>query len=274
MLKPYSKCLFLFLTFSLVLLTVPYIGKTSNLSFSGSHLYAQEDGAAEPTPAPAEAEEGEEHGDEPALPGQSYLVWFFTSMGPTFTIIFGVMSVTFVSLTVMNWLTINRNQIMPKDFVDKFKEKLDSADFQDAYEFARENESTQAKIVAAGLAKMQSGYEASQRAMSDIAEEEIMALEHRLGYISLIAGIAPMVGLLGTVVGMISAFQTIATAGTAPQASELAGTISFALITTEVGLFIAIPALVVYEVFRNKLALIVLELTIQTENLMNRFNTK
>ena len=80
-----------------------------------------------------------------------------------------------------------------------------------------------------------------------------------------------MIGLLGTVYGMVESFNVIARSPSAPQASELAGGISTALITTEVGLFIAVPAIICYEYLRNKLALLVLELNVQTENLMSRF---
>lgn len=213
--------------------------------------------------------------DDDELPkqGDSYLVWFIGALGPIFAPAFAITSIIFVTLVIMNWMSISRKNIMPMDVVDQFKEKLEEQDFQGAYEVAKESDSPQGKILAAGLAKMSGGYEAAQQAMSDVAEEEITRIEQKLGYIALIGGIAPMLGLLGTVYGMVQSFQVIAISGTAPQASELAGGISTALITTEVGLFIAIPATIIYEYLRNKFALLVLELTVQTENLMGRFKS-
>jgi biopolymer transport protein ExbB len=287
MLKTFRNILpagiFFLLPFFIVLLCNSFTGKTGSDTisqfFPQSAVYAQEEGGdAAPAPAAnnnaADDEEGSAASNEPAPKGESYLVWFIGALGPVFAPLFAITSVIFVALAVMNWMSISRNQVMPQSFIDKFKEKLEASEFQEAYEVAKENDSQQAKILAAGLAKMQSGYEAAQQAMSDVAEEEIMNMEQKLGYLSLIAGIAPMLGLLGTVVGMVQSFQVIATSGTAPEASELAKGISTALITTEVGLFIAIPAMVIYEILRNKLAHIILELTVQTENLMARFNTK
>ncbi len=241
------------------------IGLTSTSVFpTTAAVYAQEDGDAgadEGGAAPAQAEKVTE----------SYLVWYLKALGPIFAPAFFILSVFFVTFVILNYMAINRNNVMPQPMVDQFSAQLDEKNYQEAYETAKASESAQGKILAAGLAKMGSGYETAERAMSDVAEEEIMRLEHRLGFVSMIAGLAPMVGLLGTVYGMVESFNVIARSASAPQASELAGGISTALITTEVGLFIAIPAIIFYEILRNKLALLVLEMTVQTESLMARF---
>jgi len=88
---------------------------------------------------------------------------------------------------------------------------------------------------------------------------------------ALIGTISPMVGLLGTVQGMIASFNVIATATTAPKPAELAQGISTALFTTLVGLFVAIPAIAAYSIIRNRIARLVLEVGIVSEGLMNRF---
>jgi biopolymer transport protein ExbB len=80
-----------------------------------------------------------------------------------------------------------------------------------------------------------------------------------------------MVGLFGTVHGMISSFYAIAVAGATPEASKLAGGISTALLTTLIGLAIAIPAIAAFNILRNRVARLVLEVGIVSENLMNRF---
>ncbi len=234
-------------------------------------VYAQEEGEAAAAPAAAPAANASTE-DVSEGGGGSVLMWYLTALGP-FAPVFGIISVLFVMLVVMNWMAINRNSIMPLEMIEAFKTHLDEEDFQAAYESAKESESPQGKVLAAGLAKMASGYAAAEQSMSDVAEEEIMRMEQKLGYIATIASISPMVGLLGTVFGMVASFYVIASSPTTPQASELAAGISTALITTQIGLIIAIPAIIIYEFFRNKLALLVLEMTVQTENLMNRFKT-
>ena len=99
-----------------------------------------------------------------------------------------------------------------------------------------------------------------------------MKLEHRLSYIALIGTVSPMIGLLGTVQGMIASFQVIATSPTAPKPAQLADGISTALFTTLVGLMIAIPAVAAYNILRNRIARLVLEVGILSEDLMSRFS--
>jgi biopolymer transport protein ExbB len=101
-----------------------------------------------------------------------------------------------------------------------------------------------------------------------------MKLEHRLSYMALIGTVSPMIGLLGTVQGMIASFNVIATATAAPKPSELAAGISTALFTTLVGLFIAIPAIAAYGILRNRIDRLVLEVGIISEGLMSRFQKK
>jgi len=209
-------------------------------------------------------------GVEPA-PEISLLYWYITACGPFFGPLFVLISIVFVTLVIMNWLAISRNAIVPPEMIEQFHEKWEAKEYQEAYEIAKNSDSALGKIFAAGLVKMSDNVAAAEQAMKDAAEEEVMVLENRLGYLGTIASVSPMVGLLGTVWGMIEAFSVIARTGGAAQASELAGGISTALVTTEIGLLIAIPALVFFEVFKPRLARLVLELNIQMEYVLERF---
>jgi biopolymer transport protein ExbB len=104
-----------------------------------------------------------------------------------------------------------------------------------------------------------------------VGEEENMKLEHRLSYMALIGSIAPMVGLLGTVDGMIGSFSVIANSPTTPKPNELAAGIATALFTTLIGLVIAIPAIAVYNILKNRVSRLVLEVGIISEDLLSRF---
>jgi len=109
--------------------------------------------------------------------------------------------------------------------------------------------------------------------MQETGEVETMKLNHKVGYISLIAAITPMLGLFGTVSGMISTFNVIAVAEVQPKPSDLAGGISQALVTTYEGLVVAIPMLIVFNIFRNRVMSVVAEVGGITEELMGRFRT-
>ena len=192
----------------------------------------------------------------------SLLYMYIAACGLLFGPLFLLVSIVFVTLTIMNWLAISQNAIVPAEMLEQFYAKWDSKEYQEAYDVARESDSVLGKILAAGLVKM-SADTAAEQAMNDVAEEEVMRLQHRLSYLGTIASVAPMLGLLGTVWGMIEAFSVVAATGT-PQPRDLAKGISTALITTQIGLVIAIPALVLFEVFKNRLARFVLELDVQT----------
>jgi biopolymer transport protein ExbB len=236
-----------------------------------------EDAPVEDVAEPAPENEGNEAapdagaGAGAAEPEQSYLAWVFDALGVSYMLIFLALSFTLVALFVMNLITGARSKVCPVHLVEDFEEMLDNKQYQDAYELAKEHESVLGSVLSAGLAKLSAGYPQAIEAMQEIGEEENMKLEHRLSYMALIGTISPMVGLFGTVHGMISAFQVIATGGSTPEASELAGGISTALFTTLLGLAIAIPAIAAYNILKNRVARLMLEVGILSEGLMGRF---
>jgi len=219
-----------------------------------------------------------EQGAEPAAPtGQesqsiTVLSWAFESLGWSYSIIFLSLSFTLVALFVMNVLTARRENVLPRDLIEQFEQRLNERQYQEAYELAKQDESFLGRVLSAGLAKLSiAGYGQAIEAMQEVGEEENMKLDHRLSYMALIGTISPMIGLLGTVHGMILSFQIIATSTTAPKPAELAKGISTALFTTLVGLFIAIPAIAAYNILRNRVARLVLEVGIVSDGLMSRF---
>jgi biopolymer transport protein ExbB len=171
----------------------------------------------------------------------------------------------------MNLLTARRDNVVPVHLVESFEAHLNEKRYQEAYEMAKNDESFLGQVLSAGLAKLSSGYDQAIEAMQEVGEEENMKLEHRLSYMALIGTISPMVGLFGTVHGMITSFSVIAQSESQPKASELAGGISTALFTTLLGLFIAIPAIAAYNILRNRISRLVLEVGILSEGLMSRF---
>jgi biopolymer transport protein ExbB len=158
--------------------------------------------------------------------------------------------------------------------VEGFEAHLNEKRYQEAYELAKNDESFLGQVLSAGLQKLSAGYAQAIEAMQEVGEEETMKLEHRLSYIAMIGTIAPMVGLLGTVDGMIASFSVIANSATSPKPAELAAGISTALFTTLVGLVIAIPAILAFGIMKNRIARLTLEVGILSEGLMSRFDVK
>ncbi|MEX0978216.1 MAG: MotA/TolQ/ExbB proton channel family protein [Pirellulales bacterium] len=213
----------------------------------------------------------EKAGDAEQPAEQSALAFYYNALGPMYTVIFLAISFIFVALIVMNIMSIRRQSVVPPDLVQNFEALLNEKRFQDAYELAKSDDSFLGHVLAAGLAKLQEGYPQAVEAMQEVGEDENMRLEQRLSYIALIGTVSPMVGLLGTVDGMVAAFRVIAASTTQPKPSALAQGISMALITTLVGLWLAIPAIAMFGYFRNRLQRLVLEVGIYSERLMSRF---
>lgn len=202
----------------------------------------------------------------------SMLKWTWEAL-TYYTFIFLGLSFALVALFVMNVLQARRETVMPTELIEGFEAHLNAKQFQEAYELASTDESFLGKLLSAGLGKVSKGYEHAIEAMQEVGEDESMKLEHRLSYIALIGTISPMVGLFGTVDGMIRSFSVIATSPVTPSPSELAKGISTALLTTLVGLAIAIPAIAAYGILRNRIDRLVLEVGMTGESLMSRFQT-
>jgi len=230
---------------------------------------AQEEGAAAAEQADTDA------GTDPGDTGRemSYLAWAYKSLGLGYSLIFLTLSFTLVALFVMNLLQARRESVLPTELIEGFEAHLNAKQFQEAYELASADESFLGKVLSAGLGKVSKGYDQAIEAMQEVGEDETMKLEHRLSYMALIGSISPMIGLLGTVQGMIASFNVIATSTGAPEATKLAEGISTALFTTLIGLAVAIPAIAAYNILRNRIDRLVLEVGIVSEGLMSRFQT-
>ena len=233
--------------------------------------------AADPAADPAAQAAAGEAGDAAADSGESkksdnYLMWMFRSLGWFFSVVFALLSMTMVALIVINIVNLRRSQIVPEALVEDFGKLIDENRFQEAYECAKDNESLLGQALSTGLARMPSGYEKASQAMQDVTQAESMRLEHQLGYLALIGNLAPMIGLFGTVVGMIASFQAIASGGAAPSPQKLAEGIATALFTTELGLAIALPALAAYDILKNRLARFILDVAVVSESFMGRFS--
>ncbi|MCH2117047.1 MAG: MotA/TolQ/ExbB proton channel family protein [Pirellulales bacterium] len=202
---------------------------------------------------------------------RSYLAWAFKSLGWFYSVVFLLLSFSLVALFVMNLLTARRENIVPTQLIEGFEEHLNNKQYQEAYELAKNDDSFLGQVLSAGLAKLSAGYSPAIEAMQEVGEEETMKLEHKLSYMALIGTISPMIGLLGTVQGMIASFNVIAFATTAPKPKDLAEGIATALFTTLVGLSVAIPAIAANNILRNRIARLVLEVGIVSEGLMSRF---
>lgn len=225
----------------------------------------------QPAPAADEGGTGSETAEDAAVQ-ESFLSWAVRASG-IFGFLILLCSFIMVALIMMNILSLRREQVMPSAFIEGFEQKLNAKDYQGAYEAARNDGSLLGRVLAAGMSRLNRGYDDAIEGMQEVGEDENMVLEHRLSYLALIATVSPMLGLLGTVQGMIMSFSVIANSSQQPKPKDLADGIATALFTTLEGLVVAIPAMIAYSIFRNRLSRFMLEVGVIGENLMSRFST-
>lgn len=236
-----------------------------------SSLYAQDGDAAETTEDAGGSDDGGSGDAGAPVQSRNFLGWMIDALGWFWMLVFAALSFVMVALIMMNLLQVRRDVLLPNDFVEEFEQKLNGKDFQGAYEIARNDDSFVARVLAAGMGRLSRGYPEAVEGMQEAGEDENMALEHRLSYLALIGTVAPMLGLMGTVQGMIASFDKIASSAVSPKPSELAEGISTALFTTLIGLGIAVPAMVFYSILKNRIQRLVLEIGMVSEGLMSRF---
>jgi biopolymer transport protein ExbB len=229
--------------------------------------------AAEPAAEPAAAKEAAPAKADQPLPKKpkTILQVALRALGWFYTVIFLLISFAFVALTVMNLLSARRENVCPTELVEGFEKHLDGKQYQEAYELAKGDDSFLGLVLSAGLAKLSSGFPQAVEAMQEVGQEENLKLDQRLSYIALIGTISPMVGLFGTVDGMVRSFSVIAESTGTPSPSQLADGVATALWTTLVGLAIAIPAIAVHHFIKNRIDRLVLEVGIISDGLMGRF---
>lgn len=141
----------------------------------------------------------------------------------------------------------------PDNVVRQLTAAMEVADYQKAWRIAMENPSPVSRIFARSIEKLPRGTEAVEEAAAESATEENNAFKTKLSYLSLNAAVAPMLGLFGTISGMISAFNKMAYEGGTGDPTKLASSIGEALITTYAGLVVAIPAMTIFYIIGNRL---------------------
>lgn len=159
-------------------------------------------------------------------------------------------SILALAITVERFINLRRRKVLPPGLLASIWETLKSGNMTAEKLRAIKRESPLGSILAAGLNNSKSGREIMKESMEEEAGNVVHQLERFLNALGIIAAITPLMGLLGTVVGMIHVFAEIMQVGTG-NANVLAGGISQALVTTAAGLLIAIPALVVYRMLQR-----------------------
>jgi biopolymer transport protein ExbB len=187
--------------------------------------------------------------------------WELLLKGRWFMIPIGLCSLMGLAIIIERLIALRRGAVMPPGFMDGLREAFTGSDeSRDAgLEYCSAHDCPISRVAAAGIRKLRRGEEAAEQAIEDAGSNEVSKLRRNLRLLYGVAAVAPMLGLLGTVWGMIQAFQVASVAGLG-RADKLATGIYEALVTTFGGLTVAIPVMIFYYYFLSKIDAIVHEM--------------
>ena len=190
---------------------------------------------------------------EPAPDPESEGLFEILKAGGKVGLVILLLSIAMVALIVEHFMTIRESAIMPPALGDQVREQLMQGQANNALHLCENSPSMLSSVLSAGIHEADGGWSAVEKAMEDSLGDQSARLYRKIEYLSLIGNIAPMLGLLGTVLGMIFAFKEVAATQGAARAADLAGGIYQALVTTVMGLIVAIPSLAAFAIFRNRI---------------------
>lgn len=213
----------------------------------------------------AAPEKTQETGGE-AKPDQEVLdvQWLIRAGGGVGLVTIGL-SVAMVALIVEHLITIRRGALMPGGLAEEVHRFLLEGQFREAQEECQNHPSFLGHVLSAGVSEAELDYSAVEKAMEEAAVEQSARLFRKIEFLNVIGTLAPMLGLMGTVWGMILAFNTFQYS-TNPQVSELAPHIATALVTTLFGLLVAVPAIAAFAMFRHRIDELVAESSLLAEH--------
>lgn len=207
-------------------------------------------------------------------PQESTLLQRWVIDGGWTMIFIGAAIVAFIAISVYNFMALTKAKFCPDDLKAALMDHMANCRVRSAIELAATHPSYLGRMVAYSFPNIDAtrpedlGRDQVEDAMADFSVNENRKIMTWINYISVIAQASPMLGLLGTVIGMVGAFGTLKTAGAADP-GQLAGDISVALLTTLWGLINAIPCIIVFYILKNRFANLVAESVHASEEMLN-----
>ncbi len=200
---------------------------------------------------------------QPASGASIGSVWDFVVKGGLVMIPIGICSLLAVAIAVERLIVLRRSRVIPGSFIEGLRGVLGAGgDVQArAVEYCRANPSPIARICEAGMRQWSRPIERAEKQIAEAGQREVLGMRKNLRGLAVLASVAPLLGLLGTITGMIRAFQTVATNAEALGRTELlARGIYEAMITTAAGLVVAIPTLLIFHFLSSRIERFVLEM--------------
>lgn len=203
--------------------------------------------------------------EEPEIEGKTLLELFETT-GPVGYLMV-LCSMCGTALVIEHAVNLRREKLAPAPLVQDLQALIDEEQYDEAIELCDQEGGYMSNLIGSALRMRHAGYEEMIQGLEAAANEETFKLQAKISYLSLIGNIGPLLGLLGTVTGMISSFQVIEHLK-APTPGDLAKGVYESLVNTTMGLFIGIVFLTAFFVYKNKVTKMTLSMNLQAVDLL------
>jgi len=201
--------------------------------------------------------------------GPPVFIYILKSIGVVFGVVLLAVSMWMVALVVLLSLDLRMSGVIPAGFVDEFSNTVNQRKFKEAFDLAKADPSFLGRVLTAGMARLQYGLDDARDAAGNMVEGIRIDKEQKNNYLAVIGTLGPLLGLVGTVFGMILAFRTMS-GGEAKNAAQLADDIGHALSITLIGVAISCPSIALNVFFRNRINKLTLDVAHIADDLLTQ----
>lgn len=191
--------------------------------------------------------------EKPKHSFRDLFIHILDSVGWIFGLTLLIVSIALLSIVVLLTMELRMGSAIPAAFVEDFTDTVNKRKFKEAYEMAKEENSYLGRVLTTGMSRLQYGIEDAREAAYATVETIRASKEQLVTYLATIGTLGPLLGLVGTVWGMILSFLTLKKSTGGVNAQQIADDISHALVVTLLGIGLSVPAIFFHAYFRNRL---------------------
>ena len=183
-----------------------------------------------------------------------------------------LLSIYFVSTVARMFFELRISMAMPPDIISRCEERLQQRDFKGVFEIVKADDSFFSRLLTTGISELPNGLAEARESMERVGDSVTVEMEKKISMLAVLGTLGPMIGLLGTLMGMIESFSVIARRDVQLNASKVAKGISTSLVLTFEGVGLAVPAIYFFALFRNRVAHISVTTVVAADHFLRQFS--
>ena len=217
------------------------------------------------------AQEGGAGGEQvQPTPPKSKLLWFIESSGLIGAVLL-LLSIYFVATVGRLFVELRPQVAMPPEVMKQCEDMLQKRDFMGIFNLLKSDDSFFSRALTTGVTELPNGLSEAREAMEGVGEAITVGMEKKISMLAVLGTLGPMIGLLGTLKGMIASFSVIALSGTQLRSDEVAKGISEALLLTFEGVGLSVPAIYFFALFKNRVSSISVDAMLRADEFLRHF---